>query len=65
MHPQAHSYSSAARDDVYIALYDYEARTIDDLSFKKGKVLSLYLVRQVLDSVCLVRPKQMQILYLF
>ena len=31
-----HTYPPTSKDDIYIALYDYEARTADDLSFKKG-----------------------------
>jgi len=29
-------FSANARTDLYIALYDYQARTDDDISFRKG-----------------------------
>lgn len=40
--PEPPSSPPSAVKPVYVALYDYDARTEEDLSFKKGEVLEVY-----------------------
>ena len=40
--PEPPSSPSSAVKPLYIALYDYDARTEEDLSFEKGEILEVY-----------------------